>query len=235
LGWRRPEFETNAKISAAPLTMSDKMLVPREKYIERGVQIGTKVVTKEMRDYIYRQKGEVKFINIEATDERLKVMAKILSKYNKVAVVASRVYAIPAAQKFCEIVGAKPILGRFKPGTFTNPSLEEFYEPEIVLVADPRVEKQAIIEATKIGVPTVALVDTDNTFRYLDYFVPCNNKGKKSLPFIFYLLAREILKFRNEIKSDSEFKHTVEEFELKEEESGEVEKEGEHEVIESAE
>ena len=207
------------------------MLIPREKYIERGVQIGTKIVTKEMKSYIYKQRGELKFINIEATDERIRVAAKILSKYNKIAVVASRVYAIPAAQKFCEIIGAKAILGRFKPGTFTNPSLEDFYEPEIVLVADPRVERQAIVEATKIGIPSVALVDTDNTFKYLDYVVPCNNKGKKSLPLIFYLLAREILKYRNEIKSDSEFNHSIEEFELKEEEEG-PEKEGEHEVME---
>jgi small subunit ribosomal protein S2 len=209
------------------------MLVPREKYIERGVQIGTKIVTKEMKSFMYRQRGELKFINIEATDERLKIMAKILSKYKKIAVVASRVYAMQAAQKFCEIVGAKAIIGRFKPGTFTNPSLEEFYEPDIVLVADPRVEKQALIEATKAGIPSVGLVDTDNNFKYLDYVVPCNNKGKKSLPLIFYLLAREILKYRGEIKGDGEFNHEIEEFELKEE-GEEVEREGEHEVIEES-
>ncbi|MEM2174745.1 MAG: 30S ribosomal protein S2, partial [Candidatus Micrarchaeia archaeon] len=134
------------------------MLVPREKYIERGVHIGTKVLTKDMKGYVFKQFGEVKTINIEATDERIKVLARILAKYKKIAVVASRVYAIPAAQKFCEIINAKPILGKFKPGTFTNPSLEDFFEPEIVFVADPRVEKQALVEAIKVKIPAVALV-----------------------------------------------------------------------------
>jgi small subunit ribosomal protein S2 len=69
-----------------------------------------------------------------------------------------------------------------------------------------------LIEATDLGIPSVGLADTDNTPKFLDYFVPCNNKGKRSVPLVFYLLAREYLKAKG--KTDEDMKFTPEEFEL---------------------
>ena len=44
------------------------------------------------------------------------------------------------------------------PGTFTNPSLPNYMEPEIVVVTDPQADQQAVLEATRAGVPVVAIV-----------------------------------------------------------------------------
>ncbi|MEM3369834.1 MAG: 30S ribosomal protein S2 [Candidatus Micrarchaeia archaeon] len=190
---------------------------PQEQYLEAGVHIGTRVSSKWMKKFVYKfRKDKLVMLNVEMIDSRIKNMAKILSKYDmsKVAVVASRVYAVPAAKKFAEIFGAKPFLGRFIPGSFTNPSNENFFEPQVIFVCDPRVEKQALVEGTFSGALNVGLADTDNSIKNLDYFIPCNNKGKKSVPFVFYLLAKELMKAKGMIKEDSEFKYKPEDFEL---------------------
>ncbi len=190
---------------------------PQEQYLEAGVHIGTRVSSKWMKKFVYKfRKDKLVMLNVEMIDSRIKNMAKILSKYDmsKVAVVASRVYAVPAAKKFAEIFGAKPFLGRFIPGSFTNPSNENFFEPQVIFVCDPRVEKQALIEGNFSGALNVGLADTDNSIKNLDYFIPCNNKGKKSVPFVFYLLAKELMKAKGMIKDDSEFKYKPEDFEL---------------------
>lgn len=191
--------------------------VPHEKYLEAGVHIGTRVSSKQMKKFVYKyRKDKLVMLNVDLIDKRVQDMAQMVAKYDlsKMAVIASRVYAVPAARKFSELTGARAFAGRFVPGTFTNPARKDFFEPEIVFVCDPRVERQALIEATELGVLTVGLADTDNSLKYLDYFIPCNNKGKKSVPFIFYLFTKELMKAKGLIKSDEEFTSKLEDFEL---------------------
>ncbi len=188
-----------------------------EQYLEAGVHIGTRVSSKWMKKFVYKyRKDKLVMLNVEMIDKRIQEMAKILAKVDmsKVAIVASRVYAVPAAKKFAEIFGAKPFFGRFVPGTFTNPSKSNFFEPNVIFVCDPRVEKQALVEGTFRGSLNIGLADTDNSTKNLDFFIPCNNKGKKSVPFIFYLLTKELMKAKGMIKDDSEFKYKPEDFEL---------------------
>ena len=192
-----------------------ELLIPHEKYLEAGVHIGTRTATREMRKFVYKfRKDKLSMLNIEQIDKRIRILAKILAQYDssKIAVIASRVYAIPAAKKFGELTGATIYTGRFVPGTFTNPEREKFSEPQLIFVCDPRIEKQALIEAGKLGMPALGLADTDNTPKFLDYFIPCNNKGKKSVPLIFYLLTKEYLKAKG--KTEEELKFTPEDFEL---------------------
>jgi small subunit ribosomal protein S2 len=52
----------------------------------------------------------------------------------------------------------------------------------------------------QIGIPVIALCDTNNQSNEVDLVVPCNNKGKKSLGLLFFLMAREYLKHRGQEK-----------------------------------
>ncbi|PNV78384.1 MAG: 30S ribosomal protein S2, partial [Thermoproteota archaeon] len=79
-----------------------------------------------------------------------------------------------------------------------------YVEPEVVLLSDPRVDKQIHDEAVKVGIPVVALVDADNTLEYIDLAIPTNNKGRRALAFIFWLLTREVLRVRGSIPPDGE-------------------------------
>ncbi len=196
----------------------EKPLVPLEKYLEAGAHIGSKFKSGMMRKFIYKCRNDgLCVLDVNALNARIKTAAKMIARYDPkdVLVVAGRVYAQKPAKKFAEKIGAKYVIGRFIPGTLTNPQNENFVEPELLITADPPVDKQAIKEAVKAKIPVISLCDTSNLTKNIDFVIPVNNKGKKSLALVYYLLAREVLKERGVIKSDKEFDATSEEFEAK--------------------
>ncbi len=191
-------------------------LVSQELYLKSGVHIGTKIKTGEMRKFIYRRRGDKLYVlNLREIDNRLRLAAKELARFEPedILVTASRTYATSAAAMFCKIIGARLYPGRFIPGVLTNPSRPDFVEPKILLISDPRGESRAIDEAGKMGIPVIALCDTDNSTRNVDWIVPCNNKGRRSLALIYYILAREYLLARGIISSHKEFRYRPRDFE----------------------
>ncbi|WP_292492191.1 30S ribosomal protein S2 [Methanoculleus sp. 10] len=174
-------------------------LVPVEEYLAAGVHIGTQQKSKDMMKFIYRVRGDGLYIlDIQATDDRIKTAAKFLSQYEpaKVLVVTSRQYGQYPAKKFADAVGGMAVIGRFIPGMLTNQRLNKYIEPDVVVVTDPIGDSQAINEAVQAGIPIVALCDTNNMTKYVDLVVPTNNKGRKALSMIYYLLTKELLRLR---------------------------------------
>jgi len=196
----------------------ENTLVPLEKYLEAGVHIGSKYKTGSMKQFIYKiRKDGLCVLDIGELNKRIKQAAKFISRYapEKVLVVAGRAYAQKPVQKFSEVVGTKCRISRFIPGTLTNPDNPVFMEPELIITADPPADRQAIKEAIKAKIPVISLCDTSNTFSNIDFIIPTNNKGKKALALIFWLLARETLKASKVIKTDKEFTLKVDDFEAK--------------------
>jgi small subunit ribosomal protein S2 len=155
-------------------------------------------------------------IDINQTDERIRTVAKFLSRYDpeRILVVSARQYGQRPARKFAQSIGAKRIVGRFIPGTLTNPRLRTYQEPEILFVTDPAADAQALSEAVSTGLPIVGIVDANNTLRNVDLALPANNKGRRSLALIYWLLAREILTARGSTNyADWERAQNVEEWE----------------------
>jgi len=193
-----------------------KMLVPEETYMTSGVHIGTRQKTSDIKDFIYKVRNDgLYIIDVKKTDERIKNAAKFLAKYDpsKVLVVSVRLYGQKPIKKLGEFTGFQIVEGRFRPGLLTNPNSKDFFEPEIILLTDPLADIQALHEAENIGIPVIALCDTNNETRYIDFVIPTNNKGRRALALIYWLLTKEILKARKDIKSDEEFSATVEDFE----------------------
>jgi small subunit ribosomal protein S2 len=174
-------------------------LLPVEEYLAAGVHIGTQQKSKDMMKFIYRVRGDGLYIlDIQATDERIKTAAKFLSQYepSKILVVTSRQYGQYPAKKFADAVGGMSVIGRFIPGMLTNQRLNKYIEPDVVVVTDPIGDAQAITEAVQAGIPIVALCDTNNMTKYVDMVIPTNNKGRKALSVIYYLLTKELLRLR---------------------------------------
>ncbi len=201
--------------------MADGFLIKQEKYLEAGIHIGTKLRVIDMRRFIYRTRNDGLYVlDLRKVDKRIRLAGKLLSQYGPkdIVVVASRAYSSAAASKFASVTGSTVVSGRFIPGRFTNVSRQDFLEPKIAIVCDPKGEHQAVIEAGKNGIPTIGLCDTDNFTTFIDWVVPCNNKGRRSLSLIFWLFAREMAMSSGKIATYDEFKPTLEEFEAQPEE-----------------
>ena len=196
--------------------ISDEMMISDEIYMTSGVHIGTRQKTADMKDYIYKVRNDgLYIIDINKTDKKINIASKFISKFDpeNVLVVSVRQYGQKPIRKLSEYTGIKVLDGRFRPGTLTNPSAKGFIEPELLIVTDPLADSQALNEARNIGIPVVGLCDTNNELKYIDIVIPTNNKGRRALALVYWLLARAILKEKGKIKSYENFKPTVEDFE----------------------
>ncbi|MCX6662252.1 MAG: 30S ribosomal protein S2 [Euryarchaeota archaeon] len=199
-----------------PVETEQTMMVTEEIYMTSGVHIGTRQKTADIKEFIYKVRNDgLYIIDVKKTDERIKATAKFLAKYDpaKILVVSVRQYGQKPVRKLGEKTGIQVLDGRFQPGTLTNPNAKTFLEPEIILLTDPLADIQALHEAKNIGIPVIALCDTNNETKHIDYVIPTNNKGRRALALIYWLLARAILREQGKIKSDEEFTTTVEDFE----------------------
>lgn len=169
------------------------LLVPNEEYLKAGIHIGTKFKTKHMENFIYKTRNDgLSVLNIEAIDERIRMAGNLLSKYapDDVLVVSRRENGWRAVRKFSTLTGAKAFAGRYPPGILTNPQLRDFTEAKVMVVTDVWPDRNAVQDALRVGIPVIALCDTNNQANNIDLVVPCNNKGKKSLGLAFYLLTK---------------------------------------------
>jgi small subunit ribosomal protein S2 len=199
-----------------PVETEQTMMVTEEIYMTSGVHIGTRQKTADIKEFIYKVRNDgLYIIDVKKTDERIKASAKFLAKYDpaKILVVSVRQYGQKPVRKLGELTGIQVLDGRFQPGTLTNPNAKTFLEPEIILLTDPLADIQALHEAKNIGIPVIALCDTNNETKYIDYVIPTNNKGRRALALIYWLLARAILREQGKIQSDEEFTVAVEDFE----------------------
>ncbi len=196
----------------------EELLLPQDTMLSAGIHIGTRMKTKDMGPFIYRVRSDGLFVlDVKKTDERIRVAAKFLARFepSKIATVAARLYARSPVEKFCEVVGATPILGRFIPGLLSNPLYPNRIEPNVMVVSDPKADVQAVKEASTVGIPVIALCSTDNDFSHVDLAIPTNNKGRRALAVIYWLLARQILRERGEIPPDGDLSQSIDDFEVK--------------------
>ncbi len=190
----------------------------KTKILSTGIRVGTAVKTKFMVPFITKASPEgLYLIDLDITVDRIQTAAKFISRVNiqDVIVCSGREYANTPIEKFCELTGAVKKLGRFMPGTLTNPSLPYYIEPKLVLISDPQVDEQAITEATNAGIPVIGIANTDNITSKVDLIIPANNRGRKALATTYWLLAREILIQKGELKEAEQMKYEIDDFETK--------------------
>ncbi|MFA6065424.1 MAG: 30S ribosomal protein S2 [archaeon] len=211
----RIEKDNRQEIDDTEFYKGKDLLIDIETYLKSGVHIGTKFKTGEMRRYIFKKRKDgLMVFNIETIDKRIRMIAKMLAKYDAkdVAIVARRLYGHKPARKAAAMIGAKEFIGRFIPGTFTNPQARLFHEPKVILITDPIADAQALKEASEIHIPVIAIAGSDSPVGNVDLVVPANNKGRKSLALLFYLITREVLVERKELDRAA-FSSQVNEFE----------------------
>ncbi len=193
----------------------EQFLVPLEEYLKVGIHIGTKFRTKYMAPFIYKVRPDgLAVLNVQEIDNRLKLAANFLARYDPkdILVVCRRENGWKAVEMFSKLTSIRVFIGRYPPGVLTNPNLDIFVEAKVLFATDPWPDRNAIQDSIKVGIPIIALCDTNNEANNLDLIIPCNNKGKKSLGLIFWILAKEYLKIRKLIKDEKELKLTADDF-----------------------
>ena len=213
-----PEAEAHEEEVHEAQSPEETLLLPRDTLLSAGIHIGTRMKTLDMEPFIYRVRPDGLFVlDVKKTDDRIRVTGKFLSRYEpaRVAIAATRLYAHEPVKMFCKLTGATPLIGRFIPGQLSNPQYSSRIDPEVILVCDPRADAQAVKEASKVGIPIVALCSTDNEFAGVDLVIPTNNKGRRALAVVFWLLARQVLRERGELGPDKDPPVTIEDFEAK--------------------
>ncbi len=168
---------------------AENLLLSLEELLAAGLHIGTRIKTVDMEKYIFRVRPDGLF--------------------------TSRLYGKTPVERFAEVAKTLPVVGRFMPGLISNPLQPKHAEPQVVLVTDPRADWQAIKEATAVGIPVIALCDTDNVFSGVDLVIPVNNKGRRALAVVYWLLARQVVRERGEIPQDGNIPLTIDDFETK--------------------
>jgi len=186
---------------------TEQLLVPLEQYLAAGIHIGTKFRTKDMEPFIYKiNPNGLSILNVQKIDERLRIAAKMLSKYEPqdILIVCRRENGWQAVKNFAKATGVKFYAGRYPAGVITNTNLDTYFEPKVIFVVDPWPDKNAVSDALKTGVPIIALCDSNNTTNDLDFIIPCNNKGTKSIGLIFWILANGYLRERGTLPKGKE-------------------------------
>ncbi|WP_144923176.1 30S ribosomal protein S2 [Halorubrum salsamenti] len=187
------------------------LLIPVEDYLSAGVHIGTQQKTKDMERFIHRVRDDGLYVlDVSTTDQRIRTAADFLANYDpeQILVTSSRQYGRFPAEKFADAIGARARTGRFIPGTLTNPDYAGYIEPDVVVVTDPIGDAQAVKEAITVGIPVIAMCDSNNQLSNVDLVIPTNNKGRRALSVVYWLLANETLDRRG---SDTVF--ALEDFE----------------------
>ena len=193
-----------------------ELLIDEDTFLTCGVHIGTKQKSKDMEPYVYKVRDDgLRILNVNMTSEKVIEAAQFLKDFNPkdVLVVSARQYGWKPATKFAESCGFECIAGRFTPGRLTNPEMRFFIEPKIIVLTDPAADAQAFREATNIKIPVIAMCDSNNLTTNVDIVIPGNNKGRRSLALIYWLLSREILRISGELAADEDLEETIDDFE----------------------
>ena len=169
------------------------MLVPLEEYVKSGIYLGTRVVTPNMKPFVYRRRADgLAIFNTDLIDEKLKEGIAYLCKFEAkdIILVCKRQSGWKFAEKFSEITGIRLFAKKYPAGILTNTTLPDFFENELTVVTDSWIDKNALQDTLRVHKKVLMICDTNNFSKGADQIILGNNKSARSLGLIFYLLTR---------------------------------------------
>lgn len=182
-------------------------LVPMDDYLKSSIHLGTRVITPDMRPYVYRRRADgLAVFNTSLLDDKIREGINYLNDFlpERIILICKREAGWKAVKKFAELTGIRAFTKKYPAGILTNTELENFTETDLIFICDPWLDKNALNDALRIRIPILSVCDTNNFTKGITKIIPGNNKSSKSLGMIFYLLAKAYVE-----------KHKLQTFEIK--------------------
>jgi len=170
-----------------------ELLVPIEDYLKASTHLGTRVITPDMRPFVYRRRADgLAVFNTSLQDDKIREAVEYLAKYapEQIVVACKREAGWKAIENFGRLLGIKVFTKKYPAGTLTNTNLEDFFEKDLIVICDPWIDKNILNDGNKVKIPVFGICDTNNFTKGIDFILPANNKSYKSLGMIFYLLTK---------------------------------------------
>ncbi|MEK6935518.1 MAG: 30S ribosomal protein S2 [Nanoarchaeota archaeon] len=189
--------EVEEETKAVKKQKDGETLIPLEDYIKCAVHLGTKVITPHMRKFVYKKRADgLAVINTVSIDEKLREAIALLIKHNpeQIYLACKREAGWDGAKLFSQTTGIRAFTKTYPPGITTNLILENFFEAELTIICDPWIDRNALVDTFRLKKPVISFCDTNNYTNQVTKIIPCNNKAKKSIGCILYILAREYCK-----------------------------------------
>jgi small subunit ribosomal protein S2 len=192
------------KIEGAPVSSEDlkelvkakkrsEMLIPLDDYVKSGIYLGTRVVTPNMRPFVYRRRADgLAIFNTDLIDEKLKEGIEYLSQFEPedIILVCKRQAGWKAAEALSKITGIRVFTKKYPAGILTNTQLKDFTENELTVISDHWLDKNALADTLITKKKVLMICDTNNFSKGADKVIIGNNKSQRSLGVIFYLLTK---------------------------------------------
>ena len=187
-------------------------VVSMKQLLEAGVHFGhhTRRWNPKMAEYIFTERNGVYIIDLQKTvkklEEAYKFVQEIAAEGGNILFVGTKKQASDAIKEEAERAGVNFVNVRWLGGMLTNfktiqksiARLNKLHQMEDDGTFDllPKKEKNAVAEAKKLGIPVVAIVDTNCDPDEVDYVIPGNDDAIRGIKLILSVMADAVLEGR---------------------------------------
>ena len=180
--------------------------------IEAGVHFGhqTRFWNPKMAQYIFGARNKIHIVNLEKTlpmfQEAQEAVRRLVANKGTVLFVGTKRQAREIIREEATRAGMPFVDHRWLGGMLTNyktvkqsiKRLEEKGLPDAIFVIDTGYQKGTLVEAEKLGIPVIAVVDTNNSPDGVKYVIPGNDDSAKAIRLYCRGIADAVLEGKNQ-------------------------------------
>ena len=191
-------------------------VISMKQLLEAGVHFGhqTRRWNPKMAKYIFTERNGIHVIDLQQTvkfaDQAYDFMRDAAANDAVILFVGTKKQAADAVKEEAERAGQYYINHRWLGGTLTNwetiqkrvarlkeiKRMEEDGIFDVIYIVDPHKEQIAVKEAKKLGIPVVAMVDTNTDPDDIDVIIPANDDAIRAVKLITAKMADAIIEGR---------------------------------------